>query len=139
MAKRRTLLAVMSLSSVCLANSPAFAQKSIEYEKEQLRAYERDIDSDSIHTTANYLRAEQIKLAAIRLYDRLPKDNPNRIGAHKSFALWYMLFKKDSEAARETKILSELMGTTDEKILFPKYLGCGSYENKKLAQLCGTG
>lgn len=101
--------------------------------------YKIDLDSDSVHTSTNFARAELMKLSAIRLYDRLPKDDQSRIGAHKSLALWYMLFKKDTEAARETKILSELMGTTDEKILFPKYLGCGSFENKKLAQLCGTG
>lgn len=103
-------------------------------------AYQIELDNNEFHTTERFSKAEKMKLAALRLFDKLPKDNQYRIGAHRSMALWYMLFKKDAEAARETKVLSELMGTTDEKVLFPKYLGCGQFENsKQLGQLCGMG
>ncbi len=102
--------------------------------------YQIALDTNEFYTSEKFSKAEMIKLAALRLFDKLPKDNQYRIGAHKSLALWYMLFKKDAEAARETKVLSELVGTTDEKVLFPKYLGCGQFENgQKLAQLCGAG
>ena len=103
-------------------------------------AYQIELDNNEFHTTERFSKAEKMKLAALRLFDKLPKDNQYRIGAHRSMALWYMLFKKDAEAARETKVLSELMGTTDEKVLFPKNLGCGQFENsKQLGQLCGMG
>lgn len=102
--------------------------------------YQIALDTNEFYTSERFSKAEKIKLAALRLFDKLPKDNQYRIGAHKSLALWYMLFKKDAEAARETKVLSELVGTSDEKVLFPKYLGCGQLENgQKLAQLCGAG
>lgn len=102
--------------------------------------YQIALDTNEFYTSERLSKAEMIKLAALKLFDKLPKDNEYRIGAHKSLALWYMLFKKDAAAAKETKVLSELVGTTDEKLLFPKYLGCGHFENsKRLAQLCGAG
>lgn len=74
---------------------------------------------------SNFERSERLKLEAIALADRLPSENHVRRKAHRDLALWYEALGKPAESEREKRTLFKLVGSDDERILYPKQEGCG--------------
>lgn len=92
---------------------------------------EPDTNKASKLTESRFRQAEQLKLRALRLADRLPEKDQNRIAQHTSMVYWYTLFGESAKAQEQTKILEGLLGTTDRAKLFPPRQPCPG--------MCGLG
>lgn len=68
--------------------------------------------------------AEDYHLRALNAYDRLPPADPTRIDAHRNMVFWYHLYGDTKKEEFATKILSDLMHTTDRNTLFPPAPPC---------------
>jgi len=68
--------------------------------------------------------AEDYHLRALNAYDRLPPADPTRIDAHRNMVFWYHLYGDTKKEEFATKILSDLMHTTDRTTLFPPAPPC---------------
>lgn len=94
-------------------------------------------------TESQFKEAERLHLRAAKICDRLDPTNHVRRKIHRDLALWYEYLGKEELAEKEKKVLFDLVGSTDEKILFPQSRGCGSvvwWEPKQvLAMGCGMG
>lgn len=131
--------AVQVLQELAYSALPVRTPKAIPKRPELL-------STNDLHTRSEkaFKESETYRLKACALLDRLPKENANRRNAHKDMVLWYLQFGKSVEAQQQRKILSELVGSNDDKILFPQYLGCGQYaytepDAHKYKMMCGRG
>lgn len=79
-------------------------------------------------TERDFEASERLKLKAIATVDRLAPTDHVRRKAHRDLALWYGRLGKEGMAITEKKKLFELVGTSDEQILYPRSLGCGHLE-----------
>ncbi len=89
---------------------------------------EPDSATSSKQTESRFKRAEELKLRAVKLGDRLSKDNVQRIDLHRQMVYWYMLFGQTKKAEEQKEVLSGLLGTRESFLLFPARqpcLGCG--------------
>ena len=92
---------------------------------------EPDTNNASKLTESRFNQAEKYKQRAAQLADRLPDKDSNRIAQHTGLVYWYTLFGKSEKAQEHTKILEELLGTTDRAKLFPPRQPCPG--------MCGLG
>lgn len=92
---------------------------------------EPDTNKASKLTESRFRQAEQLKLRALHLADRLPEKDQNRIAQHRGMVYWYTLFGQSAKAQEQTKVLEVLVGTTDRAKLFPPRQPCPG--------MCGLG
>lgn len=92
---------------------------------------EPDSNKASKLTESRFKQAEQLKLRALHLADRLPDKDQNRIAQHTGMVYWYTLFGQSAKAQEQTKLLEGLLGTTDRAKLFPPRQPCPG--------MCGLG
>jgi len=85
---------------------------------------EPDSATASKRTESHFKRAEVLKLRALKLGDRLPKDNVQRIDLHRQLVYWYMLFGQTKKADEQKEVLSGLLGTSESFLLFPARQPC---------------
>lgn len=87
-----------------------------------------DSNAPSKLTETRFKQAEELKLRAVKLGDRLPKDDAGRIELHRQMVFWYMLFGQTKKADEQKEVLSGLLVTRESFLLFPAHqpcLGCG--------------
>jgi hypothetical protein len=87
---------------------------------------------------------ENLKLRAAAIADRLAPTDDIRRKVHRDLAIWYMELGKHEKAEKEKEILFELVGSRDEKILYPTSFGCGmltwwQVRGAIMQGLCGMG
>ncbi|HEY9760151.1 MAG TPA: hypothetical protein V6C97_33655 [Oculatellaceae cyanobacterium] len=94
-------------------------------------------------TESQFKEAEMLHLRAAKICDRLDPTNHVRRKIHRDLALWYEYLGKEGLAEKQKKVLFDLVGSTDEKILYPQSRGCGSvvwWQPKQVwAMGCGMG
>lgn len=77
-------------------------------------------------TKSEYKKCENLRLRALAITDRLPPEHQVRRKAHRDMTLWYTAIGKSNLAEQQKQILFELVGTNDERILYPRDAACGS-------------
>jgi len=77
------------------------------------------------YTEQEYLESRKLKQRSTSILDHLKPDNHERRKAHRDLALWYLTLKKDSDSETEKKVLFDLVGIHDDRILSPGYGSCG--------------
>lgn len=70
--------------------------------------------------------SEKLKLRALAIADRLPETEHVRRKAHRDLALWYDALGKQDLANQQKQELFKLIGSSDDKLLYPQSGGCGS-------------
>lgn len=70
--------------------------------------------------------SEKLKLRALAIADKLPEAEHVRRKAHRDMALWYAALGKQSLANQQKQQLFKLIGSSDDKLLYPQSGGCGS-------------
>lgn len=95
-------------------------------------------------TEAEFIECEKLKLKGLSLIDRLGIGNHFRRKAHRDLALWYMYLGKNDLAEAQKQILFKLIGTSDDKLLYPQYGGCAhlvwwQVKVQEAAYDCGMG
>jgi hypothetical protein len=70
--------------------------------------------------------SEKLRLRAVAMSDRLEPTNQVRRSAHRDLTLWYIELGKTEMAEKEKQVLFELVGTNDDRILYPVAVGCGN-------------
>ena len=89
--------------------------------------------------------SEQLRLRALKLADRLPASEHVRRKAHRDMVFWYRYFDKQDFADQQKQILFELVGVSNDNILFPSRGGCGFLSwwvqpnGNSMNFLCGLG
>ncbi len=96
------------------------------------------------YSDKDFSKCEKLKLRGIAMADRLDAKNHTRRKAHRDLALWYMQLGKTAKAEKEKQILFNLVGISDDKILYPQSKGCGQLvwwerERNLPAYACGMG
>lgn len=100
------------------------------------------------YSDEDFAASEKLKLRAAAIVDRLPADEDVRRRVHRDLALWYKLLGKNDRFEEQKQILFQLVGTTDERILYPTGGACGrltwwATESAKMGLLfhatCGMG
>ncbi|RTL44675.1 MAG: hypothetical protein EKK48_05340 [Candidatus Melainabacteria bacterium] len=76
-------------------------------------------------TEQEYSESRKLKQRSNAILDHLKSDNHNRRKAHRDLALWYLVLQKDQESEAEKKVLFDLVGIHDDRLLFPTSGGCG--------------
>lgn len=71
-------------------------------------------------------KSEKLKLRALAIADKLPETEHVRRKAHRDMALWYAALGKQSLANHQKQELFKLIGSSDDKLLYPQSGGCGS-------------
>lgn len=89
-------------------------------------------------------KSERLRLRALDLADRLQSSDHVRRKAHRDMVFWYRHFDKQNLAEEQKQILFELVGVSDDKILFPVSQFCGraiwwTAAAGQVAALCGMG
>ncbi len=92
----------------------------------------------------DFEESEKLKLRAATMLDRLSPKNHLRRMAHRDLTLWYMQLGKTAMADREKQILFELVGSNDDRLLYPQSVGCGHFtwwqtDKRIIAAGCGMG
>ena len=136
-------------AAVSVLNSMAYAIVPLRVPDQQLpigtkpMATNADANNPS---AANYTEAEKLKLRAVAIADRLPADNHVRRKAHRDMVLWYTQLGRTQFAERQKKILFELVGISDDRILYPVSGFCGGLswwalnnERSTAGLACGRG
>lgn len=72
----------------------------------------------------DYKAAEEYQLRALALYNRLPESDPTRINAQRNMVAWYHLYGQAEKEKQQTKLLSNLLHSTDPNVLFPPAPPC---------------
>jgi hypothetical protein len=95
-------------------------------------------------TVKEFKESEKLKLRAVAMADRLNETSDLRRRAHRDLSLWYTALGKADKASREKEVLFKLVGVHDDKILYPKAIGCGQLvwwvaEASPMGALCGMG
>ncbi|MGD9682107.1 MAG: hypothetical protein AB7W16_13055 [Candidatus Obscuribacterales bacterium] len=75
-------------------------------------------DTNAINTACS------LKFDALSVVDRLPANSAQRITAHRSAVAWFRSVGRDSFANSETRVLSKLLNTTNQNVLFPPHRPC---------------
>lgn len=76
------------------------------------------------YSDKDFKESEKLKLRALALVDRLPSTDHVRRKAHRDMVLWYRQLGEVKLAEKEKQILFELVGSTDDSILYPLSAGC---------------
>lgn len=95
-------------------------------------------------TEEDYKESQKLKLRAVALADRLPASSDVRRRAHRDLALWYMQLGKRDLAEEQKKILFKLIGSSDQRLLYPTSVFCGhaiwwEVNSAKRKDFCGMG
>lgn len=78
------------------------------------------------YSSGVFEESEKLKLRALAIADRLPETEHVRRKAHRDMALWYAALGKQDLANQQKQELFKLIGTSDDKLLYPQSGGCGS-------------
>lgn len=88
-------------------------------------------------------KSENLRLRAMKLADRLPPDNHVRRMVHRDLVFFYKHFDRQNLADEQKQILFQLVGVSDDRILFPLSELCGQAvwwkQTGQIAALCGRG
>ncbi len=123
--KENVNLAVVTLNKLAEIEFPSGPIRELPTHVVKL---EPDTNTASKLTESRFKRAEELKLRAVELGDRLPKDDAGRIELHRQMVFWYMLFGQNKKAEEEKAVLSGLLGVKNSDAMFPARkpcLGCG--------------
>jgi hypothetical protein len=123
--KEDVSLAVVTLNKLAEIEFPCGPIRSLPTHVVNL---DPDPNATSKLTVTRFKRAEGLKLRAVKLGDRLPKDNVQRIDLHREMVYWYMLFGQTKKADDQKEVLSGLLGAKNSDVMFPPRkpcLGCG--------------
>jgi transcriptional regulator with XRE-family HTH domain len=95
-------------------------------------------------TNEEFQKSEKLKLRAVAMADRLSSKTDTRRRLHRDLSLWYLQLGKEEQAEQQKKILFELVGRNDDRLLYPAQVGCGGAvwwgdESKMLFGACGMG
>lgn len=74
---------------------------------------------------STFKKSQQLKLKAVALLDKLPKENHLRRKAHRDLVFWYRRLDKPFLAEYEKLVLFNLVGYWDESVLYPQAGACG--------------
>lgn len=124
-ASKGMTLAVATLDKLAEIEFPAGPIRELPTHVVKL---EPDSNTASKLTESRFKRAEALKLRAVKLGDRLPKDDAGRIDLHRQMVYWYTLFGQTKKADEQKEVLSGLLGAKSLDMLFPPRqpcLGCG--------------
>lgn len=90
------------------------------------KAYERGILAHRPgFSEKEFAASQKLKLRAAAIADRLPSTDHMRRMVHRDLVLWYAHMKKPASSQVQKEILFNLVGSRDERILFPSSAGCG--------------
>jgi hypothetical protein len=129
-------------AAVSVLNSMAYG--FIPYQiPDRLPQFERQLEIKPF-SEQDFRECEKLKLRALAMAERLPPTNQLRRKAHRDLALWYMHFGKREMAEKEKQVLFELVGTNDDRILYPQMVACGRLvwwetETRIVSSDCGMG
>lgn len=92
-----------------------------------------DIHSPAILTRQSNVQPDDVfavansyKLRALKVLDKAHSDKNSLVENHRALLNWYLDRKRTKEVAEQTKTLSELLNSTDPKILNPnRRILCG--------------
>jgi hypothetical protein len=76
-------------------------------------------------TEADFKAAEKLKLRGAAIADRLNATDHIRRKAHRDLAIWYSELGKEEKAKKEKQILFKLIGSSDDRLLYPQSQTCG--------------
>ena len=104
----------------------------------------RAINGECSFKTDDYLASEKLKLQAAALADRLPATTDLRRRVHRDLTLWYELLGKTDKSEEQKQILFELVGSNNDRILYPQNASCGHliwWQEKPVVsgEMCGMG
>lgn len=77
-------------------------------------------------TEAQFEQGEKLRRRALSIADKLPETEHVRRKAHRDMALWYAALGKQSLANHQKQELFKMIGSSDDKLLYPQSGGCGS-------------
>ncbi|MDR3617421.1 MAG: hypothetical protein P4L53_27950 [Candidatus Obscuribacterales bacterium] len=89
--------------------------------------------------------AEKIRLRVAAMVDRLDANSDIRRRVHRDLTLWYMQLGKSELAKKEKQTLFDLIGRSDDDLLYPQAGACGHlvWWQKKMETgpklMCGMG
>ncbi len=83
------------------------------------------VAGDQSPNAEEFKQAEKLKLRAASIADRLPADEHVRRKVHRDLSLWYKQLGKPELADKQKKIVFQLVGVNDDRILFPSSGVCG--------------
>ncbi|MDQ5963905.1 MAG: hypothetical protein QG625_59 [Cyanobacteriota bacterium erpe_2018_sw_39hr_WHONDRS-SW48-000098_B_bin.30] len=95
-------------------------------------------------TEAQFEQGEKLRRRALAIADKLPETEHVRRKAHRDMALWYAALGKQSLANHQKQELFKMIGSSDDKLLYPQSAGCSSttwWEVKTIVHAydCGMG
>ncbi|MBX3076147.1 hypothetical protein KF728_20985 [Candidatus Obscuribacterales bacterium] len=131
------------IEAVSVLNSMAYRLAPVPIPSGTLASIERKDLGQSITEDAAR-KSEELRLRAMKLADRLPSDNHVRRMVHRDLVFFYRHFDRQNLAEEQKQILFELVGVSDDKILFPVSQFCGralwwTAATGQIAALCGMG
>lgn len=93
---------------------------------------------------STFKKSRQLKLKAIALVDKLPKENHVRRKAHRDLVLWYRELGRPFLAEFEKQVLFDLVGYRNDSVLYPQVGACGHliwWTKEKIvnSMACGMG
>lgn len=95
-------------------------------------------------TEGEFRESEKLRIRAVRLVDQLDKASHIRRKAHRDLVIWYYKLGKTVLAEREKRVLFDLLGSTDESLLYAQPGHCGHvvwWKTTEVASgiMCGMG
>jgi hypothetical protein len=137
---------VKAASSILNSMANGFIAVHIPNEKPTVRRSLPQIQVTPF-TEKDFKESERLKLRALAMVDRLAPKNHLRRKAHRDLALWYTQLGKRKLAEKQKQVLFELVGRSDDSILYPQSASCGQLvwwepEDIKMgttSELCGMG
>lgn len=125
------------LAAVSVLNSKAYAIVPIRIaERKELIGRKPQVNSGAPSAVA-VKQAEKLKLRAAAIADRLPPEEHGRRKVHRDLSLWYKQLGKPELAERQKKIVFDLVGVDDDRILYPSSGMCGHLLWWQLASVDG--
>ncbi|HEY9774803.1 MAG TPA: hypothetical protein V6C81_13660 [Planktothrix sp.] len=113
----------------------------------KIRDFESHEYSDSEvppYTEEEFKECEKIKLRIVKMVEQLDKSNHLRRKTHRDLVLWYKQLGMSEQSEQQKQILFDLVGCSDDSILYAQSVGCGSltwWRKEKLTMdiRCGMG
>lgn len=117
--------AELANAAVSVLNSKAYAIVPIQIaERKEIPGRKPQVKTGAPSAVA-FNQAEKLKLKAVAIADRLPPEQHVRRKVHRDLSLWYKQLGKLQLAERQKKIVFELVGVDDDRILYPSSGMCG--------------
>lgn len=126
-------------ASFLLLNSMAYALLPVPEETISMPAEAAACYSEEI-----FKKSENLKLRALAIIDQLAPSNHARRKGHRDMVLWYIACRKYVQASEQKLILFNLVGVSDDRILYPVQAACGhviwwSLAKPNFDEMCGMG